>query len=96
MQAQGCLNTVYYQDANGWWNRPNGQFASYAEVGIPKSTTSATNGVHGNSLSNPYGYALVDKDTGEIFKFGETLYPNTRYSQNYLDSKNAVRKVLVR
>ena len=24
----------YYQDANGRWRRPNGQFASNAEVGI--------------------------------------------------------------
>ena len=53
--------------------------------------------MHGNSLSNPntnYGYALVDKDTREILKFGETLYPNSRYSQTYLDSQNAEMIVL--
>ena len=48
-------------------------------------------------MSDPrtnYGYALVDKDTNEILKFGETLYPDTRYSQSYLEQNNAVMKVL--
>jgi len=48
-------------------------------------------------LSDPrtnYDYALVDKDTNEVLKFGETLYPDTRYSQSYLEQNNAVMKVL--
>lgn len=48
-------------------------------------------------MSDPrtnYGYALVDKDTNEIIKFGETLYPDTRYSKAYLEQNNAVMKVL--
>ena len=33
-----------------------------------------------------YGYVLVDKDTNEILKFGETLYPETRsVSYTHLD-----------
>ena len=28
----------YYQDANGQWHRPNGQFASNAEVGLPSAS----------------------------------------------------------
>ena len=86
----------YYQDANGRWHRPNGQFASNAEVGIT-SPAKVSTGSHGNSLSDPrtnYGYVLVDKDTNEILKFGETLYPDTRYSQSYLEQNNAVMKVL--
>ncbi len=81
----------YYQDANGRWHRPNGQFASNAEMGID-SPTKKTIGTHGNSLSDPrtnYGYALVDKDTNEILKFGETLYPDSRYSQAFLNENNA-------
>ena len=87
----------YYQDANGKWHRPNGQFASNAEVGISSSIESTVES-HGNSLSDPrtnYGYALVDKDTNEILKFGETLYPDTRYSQSYLEQNNAVMEILV-
>lgn len=56
-----------------------------------------TTGSHGNSLSNPntnYGYSLVDKDSGEILKFGETIYPNTRYTQEFLDKNNATMKIL--
>ena len=86
----------FYQDANGRWHRPNGDFASNAEVGIASPAKTAT-GSHGNSLSDPrtnYGYVLVDKDTNEILKFGETLYPETRYSKSYLEQNNAVMKVL--
>ncbi len=72
--------------------RPNGQFASNAEMGLSLPKPSASNGMHGNSLNNAninYGYVLMDKDTGEILKFGETLYPDIRYFQSFLDSNNA-------
>ena len=50
----------YYQDANGRWYRPNGEFASNTEVGITSPEKIAA-GSHGNSLSDPrtnYGYDL--------------------------------------
>ena len=84
----------YYKDNNGRWHRKNGQFASNEEVGIPSKKTSHN---HGNSLEDTrtnYGYALVDKDTNEILKFGETLNPEKRYSQKYLNENNAVMKVI--
>ena len=86
----------YYKDNNGRWHRKNGQFASNEEVGIPSKKTSASHN-HGNSLEDTrtnYGYALVDKDTNEILKFGETLNPEKRYSQKYLNENNAVMKVI--
>jgi len=86
----------YIQDATGRWHRPDGTFASNAELGIA-STPKVSTGGHGNSLADPrinYGYALVDKDTDEILKFGETLYPETRYTKAYLEENNAVMKVL--
>ena len=94
--AESGTPSGFYQDANGRWHRPNGDFASNAEVGIASPDKTAT-GSHGNSLSDPrtnYGYVLVDKDTNEILKFGETLYPETRYSKSYLEQNNAVMKVL--
>ena len=94
--AESGTPSGFYQDANGRWHRPNGDFASNAEVGIASPAKTAT-GSHGNSLSDPrtnYGYVLVDKDTNEILKFGETLYPETRYSKSYLEQNNAVMKVL--
>ncbi|WP_058487104.1 hypothetical protein [Defluviitalea phaphyphila] len=63
----------------------------------PKNKNTTSDRIHGNSLLNPnknYGYVLVDKNTGEILKFGETLYPNTRYTTDYLDSVNAEMKIL--
>ena len=95
-RGESGTSSGYYQDANGRWHRPNGDFASNAEVGIASPAKTAT-GSHGNSLSDPrtnYGYVLVDKDTNEILKFGETLYPETRYSKSYLEQNNAVMKVL--
>ena len=86
----------YYKYTTGRWHRPNGQFASNAEVGIT-SPAKVSTGSHGNSLSDPrvnYGYALVDRDTNEILKFGETIHPTTRYSQNYLDAHNADMVIL--
>ncbi len=88
----------YYQDANGRWHRPNGQFASNVEVGLPEPQTSTSiGGTHGNSLDHEgtnYGYRLIDKDTGEVLKYGETLNPNTRYSQTYLDANNAKMEII--
>lgn len=89
--AGGSGNFGFYQDANGRWHRPNGQFASNEEVGIISNNKIASLS-HGNSLSDPrtnYGYVLVDRETNGILKFGETIHPTTRYSQNYLDTNNA-------
>ena len=47
---------------------------------------------HGNSLSTTkpaQGYILRDKNTYEILKYGETTRGYARYSQAYLNSKNA-------
>jgi len=56
-----------------------------------------TGKIHGNSLTTTkkaYGYALIDRTSEEILKFGETIHPQTRYSQKYLDSINANMKIL--
>ena len=90
--AESGTPSGFYQDANGRWHRPNGDFASNAEVGIASPAKTATES-HGNSLSDPrtnYGYVLVDKDTNEILKFGETLYPETRYSKSYQDTLRVI------
>ena len=47
--------------------------------------------IHGNSLKCPrtnYGYKLVDKNTGQLIKYGETIHPKTRYTQKYLNENN--------
>ena len=97
VNGENAITSGYYQDKNGRWHRPNGKFASNEEVGLPPAGTKTSNGIHGNSLNNPntnYGYVLVDKNTREILKFGETLYPNTRYTQSELNSVNAEMFVL--
>jgi len=89
----------YYQDANGRWHRPNGQFASNAEIGLDLSSSKTVSGgkVHGNSLGyegTNYGYRLVHKETGEVLKYGESINPNKRYTQSYLDSIDAEMEIL--
>lgn len=43
----------YYQDSTGKWHRPNGEFASKAEMGIPETALNSPSSSHGNSLSDP-------------------------------------------
>jgi RHS repeat-associated protein len=53
---------------------------------------------HGNDLSSSeitWGYSLRDRGTGEILKYGQTINPDQRYSQKYLDSINAELKTEV-
>lgn len=72
-------------------------WAQYKQANGITSGTTTSNSMHGNSLSNPntnYGYQLVDKTTGEVVKYGETLYPNIRYTKTYLESINARMEVL--
>ena len=59
----------YYKDANGRWHRPNGQFASNAEVGLPSNSD--------HYLHRPYirqetidavnANTIVDYQTGQIY-----------------------------
>ena len=49
--GKGVSSSGFYQDARGRWHRPNGQFASNAEVGISSPVKFRTNS-HGNSLSD--------------------------------------------
>ena len=52
---------------------------------------------HGNSLSTQktnYGYQLQDAN-GNILKYGETLYPDSRYSQSWLANNGYSMKIMV-
>ena len=47
---------------------------------------------HGNSLETTrtnFGYKIVDNNTKEVIKYGETLNPSSRYTINYYESNNA-------
>jgi hypothetical protein len=88
-----------FQSANAGKYDNAGMSNSWAQYkpknGMVVKTT--TTGNHGNSLSNSntnYGYSLVDKDTGEILKFGETIHPNSRYTREYLNNNNAIMNIM--
>lgn len=73
---------------------PGGQYGNRSALGLRVGSTPT---VHGNSLSSTatnYGYALVDKTTNTILKFGETIHPQTRYTQSYLNTNNAAMNIL--
>jgi len=40
----------YYEDTNGRWHRPDGQFACNAEMSISASNLKTSDGTHNNSL----------------------------------------------
>ena len=51
----------------------------------------------GNSLLTikpAQGYALVDRDSGAILKYGETTLGQSRYTKNFLDANNADMRFL--
>ena len=88
----------YTKDKDGRYHRPNGQYASNSEIGLPITQKPInSNGIHGNSLQYPgknYGYVLKDVNSGEILKYGESINPNTRYTQKELNSWNAKMYIL--
>ena len=96
------LPAGYTIDKNGRVHRPDGTFASNQEIGLTVKTQSAGTSmpgasIHGNSLNNPstnYGYVLRDLTTDEIKKYGETLYPKTRYTKNFLKQNNVRLEVV--
>lgn len=66
-------------------------------MGLPKSIKKISDGTHGNSLDYEgvnYDYKLVDKDTGEVLKYGESITPDTRYTKKYLESINAKMEIM--
>jgi len=53
--------------------------------------------IHGNSLKSPminYGYKIINKETGEILKFGETINPKYRYTKEFYKVNNAYMKIV--
>lgn len=64
----------------------------------PQSSAGGVSKVHGNSLQFPgknYGYTLNDRNTGQVLKYGESIRPEQRYSQNYLNQNNARMNVQI-
>ena len=64
----------YKLDANGRWHRPNGQFASNAEMGIPTSTKTKTT------------YQVSTNDIIEV-KLSRSKYPESaKHIENAIES----------
>ena len=54
-KADTLTSKGYYQDANGRWHRPNGQYASNKEVGLPEPQKKYSSGTLANNMKNAYG-----------------------------------------
>ena len=58
MRSQECIRKEineargYYQDPNGKWHKPNGDFASNKEVGLPNGRPVSKNRTRGGRLGN--------------------------------------------
>lgn len=72
-RKRGEVPEGYSQDANGRYHRPNGEFASNAEVPSQKNNRKQqSDGEHGNSLNSTkenHVYVIVDND-GNMVKVG--------------------------
>ena len=90
--AGACFSQVSSIIGNAILNKPINMGSGNVSLNIGGETE-----VHGNSLlttNDCYGYALKDSTSGEILKYGETLYPDTRYTTTYLDSNQATLDVM--
>ncbi len=86
-----------YQKDNAGSGKTKADLAAEYNATKPQKPTNSTGRVHGNSLDydgTNYGYVLKDKTTGEILKYGESINPNGRYTQSYLDANNAEMFIL--
>lgn len=81
----------YNSDPKDEWQNEQDQIKSDPEP--PKTSRQYISGsAHGNSLdcAKPtQGYALIDVDTGDILKYGETTRGVLRYTKSYYTDKNA-------
>ena len=66
---QGGIPSGYYKDANGRWHRPNGQFASNVEVGLPSSSDHYLNRpyIRQGTIDVVNEYTRVNYKTGQIY-----------------------------
>jgi RHS repeat-associated protein len=88
-RALGGINAGVWQDSNGYWRNPDGTFAKNPNA-VPKTLS---DGSHANSLNSRkpnWLYKLVDRNTGNVMKYGITSEPNPmrRYGQAYYDAEN--------
>ena len=86
-----------YQKDNAGSGKTKAELAAEYNASKPPKNTNTSGKVHGNSLDydgTNYGYVLKDKTTGEILKYGESINPNSRYTQSYLDANNAEMFIL--
>ena len=73
-----------YQKDNTGSGKTKAELAAEYNAAKPPKNTNSSGKVHGNSLDydgTNYGYVLKDKTTGEILKYGESINPNSRYTQ---------------
>ena len=65
----GGIPSGYYQDATGKWHRPDGCFASNAEVGLPSNSDHYLNRpyIRQETIDAVNANTKVDYDTGQIY-----------------------------
>ena len=88
---QYAPNPIGWIDPFGLWkkHKNNGQFAK--KPGPKPKKKETTLGNSHDCCKKAYGYKLVDRDTGELLKYGEKTKktPKNRYPQAYYDRENA-------
>jgi hypothetical protein len=90
--AQQYAADVNNGDATDWGSLTAKQQRAVREYAVSQGYINGDL-LHGNNLATTAparGYALVDKQTGEVLHYGETTMPGTtRYSDEYLKEINA-------
>ena len=92
--GKGTLTEYNTADGKPIIQRESGEYYTYDDNGNQVRVNSPTD--HGNTLNDTSAelYQLVDKDTGELIKVGETIHGENNYgchvppSQTITPSKN--------
>lgn len=94
--AINAIGTLFSESSNNSSNSTTSSISQNSSTG-PSDTGNSSpktpnmNPFHGNDIRNTAittGYILRDKITGAISKIGESMYPATRYTQQYLEENN--------
>ncbi|NDK09025.1 hypothetical protein EOM39_07355, partial [Candidatus Gracilibacteria bacterium] len=81
MYARGFING----DENGYMLDTAVIFYSFSSLAKTGVNTVKNSGVANKITQN---YQLIDKTTGQLMKYGETIYTKTRYTQKFLKENN--------
>ncbi len=90
--SNGGPTNGYFKDSNGRWRRPNGEFASNAEVGLPSSHKGSGQGNKNTKQTGSYTITFIDEKGNYHEYHGKGSEARMRQSAREKENKYNVKK----